>query len=103
MDIKTAAERLGALGNVTRLEIFRLLVRSGPEGVPVGEIQRRTGVARSTLSHHLRQLVAVGLVQQRRQRTTLFCSTSYDAMNDTLTFLVAECCVEAAHVARESA
>jgi ArsR family transcriptional regulator len=95
MDNKTIASRLEALGNETRLEVFRMLVRAGRDGLPVGELQRRTGTARSTLSHHLHKLIGVGLVYQERDGTTLHCHAHYDAMNDTVGFLTRECCVDA--------
>jgi ArsR family transcriptional regulator, arsenate/arsenite/antimonite-responsive transcriptional repressor len=103
MDIATAAERLEALGNPSRLEIYRVLVRAGPDGTPVGEVQRRTGIARSTLSHHLRRLVTVGLVEQRRAGTVLLCSTCYEAMRETLGFLSEECCADAARHGQDAA
>ncbi len=95
MDVDDVAARLGALGNRTRLEIYRILVRAGDPGLAVGEIQRRTGVPNSTLSHHLRQLMAVGLVTQERQGTTLICRNDGAAMNATLGFLIDQCCADA--------
>ena len=96
MDISPlVAARLGALGNDTRLVIFRLLVRAGHDGLPVGVLQERTGVPRSTLSHHLHKLIAVGLVRQRRERTSLYCCVEYAVMDETLGFLRAECCADA--------
>ena len=95
MDLERTASRLEALGSPTRLEIYRLLVRAGRNGLAVGEIQERTGTARSTLSHHLHRLIAVGLVTQERRATTLICRANYDAMNATLGFLTAECCADA--------
>ncbi|GHD45434.1 transcriptional regulator [Thalassobaculum fulvum] len=95
MDIKTTATRLEALGNETRLQVFRILVRAGRGGLPVGELQRRTETARSTLSHHLHKLIAVGLVYQERDGTTLFCHANYAAMDETLGFLARECCADA--------
>lgn len=92
MDIATVASRLEALGNETRLGIYRILVRSGQEGLPVGEMQTRTGVPRSTLSHHLHKLIAVGLVRQQREGTTLFCHANLDEMDATMGFLATECC-----------
>lgn len=94
MSVDVVASRLGALGNRTRLEIYRILVRAGEPGLPVGDIQRRTGVPHSTLSHHLRQLVAVGLVTQERQGTTLICRNDGSAMNATLGFLIDQCCAD---------
>lgn len=95
MNLEQTAARLEALGNPTRLEIYRLLVRAGEDGLAVGEIQRRTEVPRSTLSHHLHRLIGVGLVTQERQATTLICRASYQVMNDTLGFLSTECCADA--------
>lgn len=95
MDLTRTASRLEALGNVTRLEVYRLLVRAGGDGLAVGELQRRTKVPLSTLSHHLHRLIGVGLVTQERQATTLICRANYQAMNETLGFLAAECCADA--------
>lgn len=95
MDLERTAARLEALGNATRLDIYRLLVRAGEDGLPVGEIQRRTEVPRSTLSHHLHRLIGVGLVTQERRATTLICRANYPVMNETLGFLTAECCADA--------
>ena len=96
MDMSQLAARLEALGNETRLALFRLLVRAGEEGLPVGTLQQRTGVPRSTLSHHLHKLISVGLVCQRRERTTLYCCVDYSAMNETLDYLRDECCADVA-------
>lgn len=98
MDAKTVATRLEALGNETRLQVYRILVRAGRDGLPVGELQRRTGSARSTLSHHLHKLIAVGLVYQERDGTTLHCHANYGAMDETLGFLTRECCADAGAV-----
>jgi len=95
MEIEEAARRLEALGNATRLGIYRLLVRAGPEGLPVGVIQRKLDVPASTLSHHLRRLIEVGLVRQERHGATLLCRASYPAMDDLVDFLTAECCLDA--------
>ena len=94
MDIQQVASRLEALGNDTRLEVYRTLVRAGPSGLPVGALQERTGVARSTLSHHLHKLIAVGLVYQVREKTTLHCHANFEAMNETLGFLSEQCCAD---------
>lgn len=96
MDIEQTARRLEALGNATRLTIFHTLVRAGWQGLAVGEVQARTGVARSTLSHHLHKLIAVGLVRQERERTTLYCHANYPEMRATLDALTRECCIEEA-------
>ncbi|HTC08281.1 MAG TPA: helix-turn-helix domain-containing protein, partial [Acetobacteraceae bacterium] len=62
MDIDTAARGLAELGNTTRLQIVRLLVRAGREGLAIGELQSHLGVPASTLAFHLRGLVSAGLI-----------------------------------------
>jgi ArsR family transcriptional regulator len=101
MKTETAAAHLEALGNPTRLAIFRLLVRAGEEGLPVGRIQQRLDLPSSTLSHHLKALCAAGLVRQTRERTTLICTADFKLMRGLVDFLVAECCVEASCAARD--
>ena len=94
MKLDDAAARLEALGNPTRLKIYRTLVRAGQEGMPVGRLQARPDIAASTLSHHLKALVGVGLVSQTREGTTLVCHTNYDMMRGVIDFMVEECCAE---------
>jgi len=98
-----AAAQLEALGNPTRLSLYRLLVRAGHEGLSVGQCQRRLEVAASTLSHHVKVLVIVGLVSQERDGTTLICRASFDRMNELVQFLVAECCADAGCASEQSA
>jgi ArsR family transcriptional regulator, arsenate/arsenite/antimonite-responsive transcriptional repressor len=95
MKIEQAAKQLEALGNPTRLKVFRALVRAGDDGLPVGRLQEKLGIAASTLSHHLHRLILTGLVTQQRQVTTLICRAHYPAMNALVGFLVDECCVDA--------
>ncbi len=99
MKLDDAAARLEALGNPTRLRIWRTLVRSGAEGMPVGRLQEKLDIAASTLSHHLKTLVGVGLVTQTREGTTLYCRTNYDMMRGLLEYMVEECCVESSSCA----
>jgi DNA-binding transcriptional ArsR family regulator len=94
MKLDDAAARLEALGNPTRLKIYRALVRAGDNGLSVGRLQTRLDVAASTLSHHLKTLLVVGLISQERQGTTLICRANYDLMRGLVEFLVDECCVE---------
>jgi ArsR family transcriptional regulator len=94
MKIDDAAPRLEALGNPTRLQIYRALVRAGEAGMPVGKLQTKLDLPASTLSHHLKSLLAVGLISQERQATTLICRTNYDVMRGLVDFLVAECCAD---------
>ena len=92
MNLQHAARCLDKLGNPVRLEIFRLLVRAGPEGLAVGEIQDHLGIPASTLSHHVSHLVNAGLVQQERDSRTLLCTPNYDLMQQLVDFLTKECC-----------
>jgi ArsR family transcriptional regulator, arsenate/arsenite/antimonite-responsive transcriptional repressor len=94
MKTEDVAARLEALGNPTRLEIVRTLVRTGGRGLPVGELRSRIDIAASTLSHHLSKLLTVGLVSQERQGTTLICRAEFDTMKDTADYLIAECCAD---------
>ena len=103
MKLKETAARLEALGSPTRLAIYRLLVRTGPEGLAVGAIQAKTGVPRSTLSHHLHRLISVGLVDQERQGTTLICRANYKTMERVVAYLTEECCVDAAKSGEDAA
>ena len=89
-----AAARLEALGNPTRLSIYRLLVRAGEQGRPVGSIQADLKVPASTLSHHLKHLEIAGLVQRRKDGVTHFCSANYQTMDSLIAYLTDECCAE---------
>lgn len=103
MKIDDAAARLEALGNPTRLKIYRALVRAGQGGMPVGRLQEKLKVAPSTLSHHIKSLVTVGLVTQVRESTTLICHANYDVMRGLVDFLMAECCADEKSAAAKSA
>jgi DNA-binding transcriptional ArsR family regulator len=94
MKLTDAASRLEALGNPTRLRIYRTLVRAGQSGMPVGRLQEKLKVAPSTLSHHVKSLVSVGLIRQDREGTTLVCHAEYETMRGLVDFLVAECCAD---------
>ena len=94
MDMNDAASRLEALGNPTRLSLYRTLVKAGHAGLSVGECQQRLQIAQSTLSFHLKALIQAGLVTQERQSRTLICRANYDVMNALVGFLVDECCVD---------
>jgi ArsR family transcriptional regulator, arsenate/arsenite/antimonite-responsive transcriptional repressor len=103
MNTPDAAAKLEALGNPTRLELYRLLVRAGHSGLSVGQCQQRLEIAASTLSHHLKTLIIVGLVSQERDGTTLICRANFDRMNELVQFLVAECCADAGCASGQSA
>ncbi len=92
MDQKHAIAALAALAQETRLELFRLLVTCGPQGLPAGVIAERLGVQPSSLSFHLAQLTHAGLITQRRLSRQLIYSAGYSAMNALLAYLTENCC-----------
>lgn len=102
MNIETAAAQLEALGNPTRLTIYRTLVRAGDGGLPVGKLQLKLDIPSSTLSHHLKKLIEVNLVGQERQATTLICRANYGSMNGLIGYLSDECCADAGGCVSES-
>ncbi|MER9952648.1 metalloregulator ArsR/SmtB family transcription factor [Mesorhizobium sp. M0047] len=95
MKLEKAAAQLEALGNPTRLQLYRILVRAGEEGLAVGRVQGRLDIPSSTLSHHLKRLVDTGLVTQERHATTLICRANYPGMNALIGYLADECCADA--------
>src|SRR5260370_41331693 len=99
MNQKRAIAALGALAQETRLELFRLLVTCGPEGLPAGVIAERLGVLPASLTFHLQQLVHAGLITQRRASRQIIYSAEYDAMNALLAYLTENCCRGAASYA----
>ena len=92
MDQFAAIAALGALAQETRLALFRLLVARGPEGLPAGAIAEELGVAPSSLSFHLQQLLHAGLVTQRRLGRQLIYAAEYETMNGLLAYLTENCC-----------
>jgi ArsR family transcriptional regulator len=94
MNERQAALRLSALGNPTRIKLFRALVRAGHGGMNVGALQRRLGVPASTLAHHIAALVKAGLVEQERCGREVVCRAAYPAMQALVSYLTEACCVE---------
>jgi len=87
-----AIAALAALAQESRLDVFRLLVQSGPEGSAAGEIGARLGVPPPTLSFHLNHLKYAGLVTCRRDSRSIIYSADYKAMNDLISYLTENCC-----------
>lgn len=92
MEANQAISALAALAQDHRLALFRLLVQTGPEGLPAGRIAEALGVPNSSLSHHLALLHEAGLVAQRRNGRSLIYSADYAAMERLLGFLTENCC-----------
>lgn len=102
-DTARIARALAALGHEVRLNLYRLLVRAGEEGLSVGAIASHLALPASTLSHHLASLVDAGLVVQERQGRTVVNRVDYAVMNATLAFLTEKCCEGVVLVARDAA
>lgn len=92
METKHAIDALAALAQTTRLEIFRLLVRTGPNGLSAGEVAEHLGVAASTLSHHLATLERAGLLRSRRMQRQIFYAPDFEGTRQLLSFLMEDCC-----------
>jgi DNA-binding transcriptional ArsR family regulator len=83
---------LGALAQETRIDIFRILVQAGPEGLPAGAIGERLGLPSPTLSFHLNQLRFAGLATSRRESRSIIYSANFKTMNQLLAYLTENCC-----------
>ena len=92
MDQDTAIDAFAALAQPSRMAIFRLLVRAGPDGLQVGEIGRRLDIVPSTLSGHLSVLKRANLLNARRQQREIHYSANLAIVNDLVSFLLADCC-----------
>ena len=92
MKDKEAIESLSALAQESRLALYRLLVKRGPEGYPAGEIGDRLRVPGATLSFHLKALAQAGLVSARKESRFLYYSANFDRMNELVSFLTEHCC-----------
>lgn len=93
MDAVTA---LGALAQESRLDVFRLLVKAGPEGMPAGSVADALGLAPNTLTFHFDRLREAGLVTVRRDGRSMIYAARFDVMNSLLGFLRENCCQGAA-------
>ncbi len=88
----TAASALSALALANRLEIFRLLVKAGPEGMAAGDIARAVDARPNTLSANLNVLSGAGLVRSQRQGRSIIYRADYERMRGLLAFLMEDCC-----------
>ena len=92
MDKKLSLAALAALGQETRLDIFRLLVRAGAQGVPAGEIASRLGAVQNTTSAHLKILHHAGLVRTEREGRIVRYLADMSGFRDLLAYLMEDCC-----------
>lgn len=95
LDILHAASCFAALGSQQRLNVLRVLVRAGPEGLSIGELGARAGVSGSTLTHHVKILTQADMVHQVRKGRSIICAAvSYDKIRHLSDFLLNECCAD---------
>src|SRR5215469_10919606 len=92
MEKTDAVAALAALAQDNRLDVFRLLVQAGPEGMAAGQIAEKLGLAPNTLTFHFDRLRFAGLVTARRDGRSMIYAARFEAMNDLVSFLTENCC-----------
>lgn len=95
MDNKLAVMTLASIAQEARLDIFRMLVQAGKNGLAAGNIGEALGIPNSTLSFHLKELNRAGLVNARQESRYIYYSANYETMNQLLAFLTENCCAGA--------
>lgn len=97
LSVEQAASTFAALGSEQRLSVLRILVRAGDEGLPIGELGKRSDITGSTLTHHMKILTQAGLVQQTKRGRSIICAAvAYDEIYSLSQFLLSECCADCA-------
>ena len=92
MEKSNAVAALSALAQDNRLDVFRLLVQAGPEGMAAGAVAEALDLAPNTLTFHFDRLRMAGLVTVRREGRSMIYRAQYDAMNELLGYLTENCC-----------
>jgi ArsR family transcriptional regulator len=92
MEKSNAVVALSALAQDNRLDVFRLLVQAGPEGMAAGAVAESLDLAPNTLTFHFDRLRMAGLVTARREGRSMIYAAQYDAMNELLGYLTENCC-----------
>lgn len=92
MDKENALDALGALSQESRLDVFRLLVRTGDQGLAAGDIAAHLNVRQNTMSTHLGILTRAGLIRRKRQGRSIRYAANYDGMRGLIVFLMTDCC-----------
>ena len=92
MDIGSATAAFSALSQETRLLVFRLLIKAGPQGISAGEIADRLEVRQNTMSANLSVLLNAGLVKKTRHGRSITYTVNYDRLHELLGYLMEECC-----------
>ncbi|HYA06222.1 MAG TPA: helix-turn-helix transcriptional regulator, partial [Xanthobacteraceae bacterium] len=92
MEKSNAVAALAALAQENRLDVFRLLVQAGPDGMPAGQVAEKLDLAPNTLTFHFDRLRGAGLVSARRDGRSIIYAARYQTMNDLIGFLTENCC-----------
>ena len=92
MTWEEAAAGFAAMGSEARLQVLRCLIRAGEPGLTVGAIQERTGIAPSTLAHHLKFLTGAGVIEQTREGRTVTNRADFKRLERLAEFILSECC-----------
>lgn len=92
MDITEAVQKLAALAQDRRLQAFRVLVQSGENGLPAGDVARALGVPHNTMSSHLGILENAGLIGSRREGRSVIYGARFEGARSLLAFLMQDCC-----------
>jgi ArsR family transcriptional regulator, arsenate/arsenite/antimonite-responsive transcriptional repressor len=92
MEKSDVLSALAALAQDSRLDVFRLLVQAGPEGMPAGKVAEQLDLAPNTLTFHFDRLRLAGLVTVRREGRSMIYAAQFGAMNSLLGFLTENCC-----------
>lgn len=92
MESENVILALAALAQPTRLDVFRLLVKHEPEGLPAGDIARELTVPHNTMSSHLGILSRAGLVRSERRSRSIIYRADLDRFREVVTFLLKDCC-----------
>lgn len=96
LSLVEAAQGFAAVGSEPRLEVLLTLVRAGPDGLIVGDIQKRLDMPASTLTHHLRFLAAAGLIEQTKSGRVIRNHAAYTRIEALAAYLVNQCCADQA-------
>src|SRR6516225_7050202 len=92
MEKMDAVSALAALAQDSRLDVFRLLVQAGPDGMPAGAVADALDLAPNTLTFHFDRLRTAGLVTARREGRSIIYAARFEAMNELIAFLTENCC-----------
>jgi len=92
MDNKLAVTQLASIAQEARLDIFRLLVQAGFDGLPAGAVSEKLKIPASTLSFHLKELSRAGLLSSRQEGRFVYYTANYDVMNSLIAYLTENCC-----------